>query len=40
MQLQEEIRVSKLVKPHDFKVGDLVPVRNHTSKAFQEKLPG
>ena len=27
----------KLVKPHDFKVGDLVLVRNHTSKAFQEK---
>ena len=27
----------KLVKPHDIKVGDLVLVRNHTSKAFQEK---
>ena len=27
----------KLVKPHDFKVGDLVLVRNHMSKAFQEK---
>ena len=27
----------KPVKPHDFKVGDLVLVRNHTSKAFQEK---
>ena len=27
----------KLVNPHDFKVGDLVLVRNHTSKAFQEK---
>ena len=27
----------KLVKSHDFKVGDLVLVRNHTSKAFQEK---
>ena len=27
----------KHVKPHDFKVGDLVLVRNHTSKAFQEK---
>ena len=26
----------KLVKPHDFKVGDLVLVRNHISKAFQE----
>ena len=25
------------MKPHDFKVGDLVLVRNHTSKAFQEK---
>ena len=25
------------LKPHDFKVGDLVLVRNHTSKAFQEK---
>ena len=30
-------RVFKLVKPHDFKVGDLVLVRNHTSKEFQEK---
>ena len=28
---------SKPVKPHDFKVGDVVLVRNHTSKAFQEK---
>ena len=27
----------KPVKLHDFKVGDLVLVRNHTSKAFQEK---
>ena len=27
----------KPVKPHDFKVGDLVLMRNHTSKAFQEK---
>ena len=27
----------KLVKPHVFKVGDLVLVRNHMSKAFQEK---
>ena len=27
----------KPVKPHNFKVGDLVFVRNHTSKAFQEK---
>ena len=27
----------KPVKPHDFKVGDLVLVRNHMSKAFQEK---
>ena len=27
----------KPVKPHDFKVGDLVLVRNHTSKAFQGK---
>ena len=27
----------KLVKHLDFKVGDLVLVRNHTSKAFQEK---
>ena len=27
----------KPVKPHDFKVGDLVLVRSHTSKAFQEK---
>ena len=27
----------KPVKPHDFKVGDLVLVRNHVSKAFQEK---
>ena len=28
----------KPVKPHDFQVGDLVLVRNHTSKAFQEKF--
>ena len=34
MQLGKEI---KPMKPHDFKVGDLVLVRNHTSKAFQEK---
>ena len=27
----------KPMKPHDFKVGDLVLVRNHTSKAFQDK---
>ena len=27
----------KPVKPHNFKVGDLVLVTNHTSKAFQEK---
>ena len=27
----------KPVKPHDFKVGDLVLVIKHTSKAFQEK---
>ena len=27
----------KPVKPHDFKVGDLVLVRNHVSKALQEK---
>ena len=27
----------KPVKPHDFKVGDLVLVRNHTSKTFEEK---
>ena len=27
----------KPVKPHDFKVGDLILVRNHTSIAFQEK---
>ena len=27
----------KPVKPHNFKVGDLVLVRNHTSKTFQEK---
>ena len=27
----------KPVKPHDFKVGDLVLVRNRTSKAFKEK---
>ena len=27
----------KPMKPHDFKVGDLVLVRNHTSKGFQEK---
>ena len=27
----------KPIKPHDFKVGDLVLVRNHMSKAFQEK---
>ena len=26
----------KPVKPHDFKVADLVLVRIHTSKAFQE----
>ena len=26
----------KPMKPHDFKVGDLVLVRNYTSKAFQE----
>ena len=26
----------KPVKPYDFKVGDLVLVRNHMSKAFQE----
>ena len=25
------------MKPHDFKVGNLVLVRNHMSKAFQEK---
>ena len=36
MQLQKEISF-KPVKPHDFKVGDVVLVRNHTSKAFQEK---
>ena len=30
----------KPVKPHDFKVGDLVLVRNHTSKAFPGKIPG
>ena len=30
----------KLVKPHDFKIGDLVLVRNHTSKPFQEKNQG
>ena len=30
----------KPVKPHDFKVGDLVLVRNHTSNAFQEKYQG
>ena len=30
----------KPVKPHDFKVGDLVLVRNHTSKAFSRKVPG
>ena len=30
----------KPVKPHDFKVGDLVLVRNHMSKAFQEKYQG
>ena len=34
--LQKEISF-KPVKPHDFKVGDLVLVRNHMSKAFQEK---
>ena len=27
----------KPMKPHDFKVGNLVLVINHTSKAFQEK---
>ena len=27
----------KPMRPHDFKVGDLVLVRKHTSKAFQEK---
>ena len=27
----------KPMKPHNFKVGDLGLVRNHTSKAFQEK---
>ena len=27
----------KPMKPHNFKVGDLVLVRNHMSKAFQEK---
>ena len=27
----------KPMKPHDFKVGDLVLVRNHISKTFQEK---
>ena len=27
----------KPMKAHDFKVGDLVLMRNHTSKAFQEK---
>ena len=27
----------KPVKPHNFKVGDLVLVRNYISKAFQEK---
>ena len=27
----------KPVKPHDFKIGDLVLMRNHTSKPFQEK---
>ena len=27
----------KPMKPHDFKLGDLVLVRNHMSKAFQEK---
>ena len=27
----------KPMRPHDFKVVDLVLVRNHTSKAFQEK---
>ena len=25
------------MKPHDFQAGDLVLVRNHTSKVFQEK---
>ena len=30
----------KPVKPHDFKVGDLVLVKNHMSKAFQEKYQG
>ena len=28
------------MKLHDFKVGDLVLVRNYTSKAFQEKYQG
>ena len=37
MELQGEIKSFKPVKPHDFKVCDLVLVRNHTSKAFQEK---
>ena len=27
----------KPMKPHNFKVGNLVLVRNHMSKAFQEK---
>ena len=27
----------KPVKPHDFKVGDLVLGRNHMARAFQEK---
>ena len=27
----------KPVNPHDFQVGELVLMRNHTSKAFQEK---
>ena len=37
MQLQKRNQSFKPVKPHDFKVGDLVLVRSHTSKAFQEK---
>ena len=36
MQLQKN-QSFKPVKPHDFKVGDLGLVRNHMSKAFQEK---
>ena len=37
MQLQKEIRVSNQWNLMISKVGDLVLVRNHTSKAFQEK---